>query len=147
MPQNQNASRSAGRPPRVILAAEAVDRLEALAQAAIMRNPDLADLLLEKLGRAQIVIAAKLPSDVVSIGRAVTYRDEATGTEKTVTPVFPEDADISRGRISILTPIGAAILGLATGASPPWNTRTGIRRTLTILRVVADEAAEVGQAQ
>lgn len=62
---------------------------------------------------------------MVAIGRAVTYRDETTGQEKTVTPVFPEKADIACSRISVLTPIGVALIGLAEGASLHWDTRDG----------------------
>ncbi|MEC7257437.1 MAG: GreA/GreB family elongation factor, partial [Pseudomonadota bacterium] len=104
MNAQRSTSRGIGRRPRVVINAESLDRLEALAEGAIQRNPDLADRLLGEIGRARIVPAAKLPPNVVAIGRAVTYRDESTGQEKTVTPVFPEDADIASGRISILTP-------------------------------------------
>ena len=79
---------------------------------------------------------------VVAIGRAVTYRDESTGQEKTVAPVFPEDADIARGRISILTPIGVALIGLAEGASLHWDTRDGKRRVLTVLHVTPKDVSE-----
>jgi regulator of nucleoside diphosphate kinase len=78
---------------------------------------------------------------VVAIGRAVTYRDETTGQEHTVTPVYPEDADIARGQISILTPIGVALIGLAEGASLHWETRAGKRRILTVLHVTSQQAA------
>ena len=98
--------------------------------------------LLGEIGRARIVPAAKLPQNVVAIGRAVTYRDESNGQEKTVTPVFPEDADIARGRISILTPIGVALIGLAEGASLHWDTRDGERRVLTVLHVATQDVPE-----
>ena len=83
----------------------------------------------------------------MAIGRAVTYRDESTGQEKTVTPVYPEDADIARGRISILTPIGVALIGLAEGASLHWDTRDGERRVLTVLQVASQDAPESLEAQ
>ncbi|MCE8439674.1 nucleoside diphosphate kinase regulator [Rhodovulum sulfidophilum] len=142
MTEQRPTSRGTGRRPRVVIADDCLDKLEALAEGAIHRNPDLADRLLGELGRARIVAAAKLPPNVVAIGRAVTYRDESTGQEKTVTPVFPEAADISRGRVSVLTPIGIALIGLAEGASLPWDTRDGKRRVLTVLRVAPQEATE-----
>ncbi|ARC87383.1 nucleoside diphosphate kinase regulator [Rhodovulum sp. MB263] len=142
MTEQHTPSRGTGRRPRVVISADSLDRLEALAQGAIQRNPELADRLLGELGRARIVPVAKLPPDVVAIGRAVTYRDESTGQEKTVTPVFPEAADISSGRVSVLTPIGIALIGLAEGASLPWDTRDGKRRVLTVLRVAPEEVAE-----
>jgi regulator of nucleoside diphosphate kinase len=147
MNMQRSPSRGSGRRPKIVLAADCLDKLEALAEGLIQRNPDLADRLLGEIGRARIVPAEKLPSNVVAIGRAVTYRDETTGQEKTVTPVFPQDADIARGRISILTPIGVALIGLAEGASLHWDTRDGERRLLTVLRVAAQDAAKGPVAQ
>jgi len=128
-------AKPATRRPKVVIAEETLERLEALADGAYHRNPDLADRLLEELGRARIARTGKLPANVVTMGRDVTYRDEASGEEKTVTLVFPEDADISRGLVSVLTPIGIALLGLAEHASLPWQTRSGETRTLTIIKV------------
>lgn len=72
------------------------------------RNPDLAKQLVEELGRARIVTPARLRPDVVDIGRRVTYRDETAEKDHTITLVFPQDADISNERISVMTPIGVA---------------------------------------
>ncbi|GAD56668.1 nucleoside diphosphate kinase regulator [Limimaricola cinnabarinus] len=142
MNAQRSISRGGGRQPRIVIGADCLDRLEAVAERAIVRDPDLADRLLGEIGRARIVPAAKFPSNVVAIGRAVTYRDEATDQEKTVTLVFPEEADIACGRISVLTPIGVALIGLAEGASLHWDTRGGKRRVLTVLRVVREDVAE-----
>ncbi|MBY6058609.1 nucleoside diphosphate kinase regulator [Leisingera daeponensis] len=147
MTEKRPASRGTARRPKVVIAADCLDRLEALAEGAIPRDPDLADRLLEEIGRARIVPGAKLPANVVAIDRPVTFRDEATGQEKTVTPVFPENADIERGRISILTPIGVALIGLSEGASLHWDTRDGKRRVLTVLRVAPHDAAKRLNAQ
>ncbi len=131
-----------GRQLGIVIGAVYLDRLEALAERAIVRDPELAERLLGKIGRARIVPAAQFPLNVVAIGRAVTYRDETTGQEKAVTPVFPEEADIACGRISVLTPIGVALIGLAEGASLHWDTRDGKRRVLTVLRVVREDVSE-----
>lgn len=141
MNERIHSSRATVRQPRIVIGADCLERLEALAESTLRRSPDLADRLLGELGRARIVPVAKLPSNVVTIGRAVTYRDETTGQERTVTPVFPEDADIGCGRISILTPIGVALIGLAEGASLHWDARDGKRRMLTVLRVTLHDAA------
>lgn len=101
----------------------------------MQRNPALADRLMDEIGRARIVPAAKMPTNVVSIGSTVVYRDETTGQEKSVTLVYPEDADISRQKVSIMTPIGVALLGLATGAVFYWDTRDDKRRLLTVISV------------
>ncbi|MFD2856244.1 nucleoside diphosphate kinase regulator [Seohaeicola zhoushanensis] len=135
MNKSQRISGRTARRAKIVIAEETLERLEALAEGAYNRTPELADQLLEELGRARIVSAARLPVNVVSMGRAVTYLDEVSGEEKTVTPVFPEEADISRGLISALTPIGVALIGLAEGASLPWQTRGGETRVLRVLRV------------
>ena len=53
----------------------------------------------------------------------------------TVTLVYPRDADISRGRVSVLTPVGAALIGVSAGDSITWETRTGELRKLTVLKI------------
>lgn len=135
MHETTRTTRASSRRPKVVIGDDDFSRLEALAEGALQRNPALADRLLGELGRARVVPAAKLPPNVVAIGRPVTYRDESTGREKTVTPVFPEDADIAQGRISIMTPIGVALIGLAEGSSLDWEPLDGKRRMLTVLRV------------
>ena len=52
---------------------------------------------------------------MVNIGSQVSFRDEVTGREQTVSIVLPADADIAAGRVSVLTPIGAALIGLKAG--------------------------------
>jgi regulator of nucleoside diphosphate kinase len=49
--------------------------------------------------------------------------------------VFPGDADISTNRVSVLTPIGTALLGLSTGQSIRWKTRDGREQELTVIGV------------
>jgi len=68
-------------------------------------------------------------------GCEVEFRDDTTGKVQTVTLVYPEDADISQGKISVLTPIGAALIGVRVGHSITWETRTGEMRRLTVLQV------------
>lgn len=127
--------RIGGRKPRVVISAASLEHLEGLAEGAMARQPDLANRLLDELARARIVSDAKLPDDVVAMGRSVTYRDESTDQEKTVTPVYPEEADIAQGRMSVFTPIGIALLGLAEGASFQWEARDGALRQLTVVAV------------
>lgn len=122
--------------PQVVIARETLDHLEALVEGAAARMPALADHLLEELSRARIVPADRMPADAVGIGSRVHWRDEATGQDQTATLVWPEHADIKAGRVSVLTPIGVALLGLRTGARFAWETRSGERRTLTVLSVL-----------
>ncbi len=125
------------RAPKITINADDLAHIEALAEGAMQRNPALADRLLEEIGRARIVAPGKMPTNVVSIGSIVTYRDETTGVERTVTLTYPEDADIAQQRVSVVTPIGVALLGLPEGAVFHWDTRTDQRRMLKVLRVQA----------
>lgn len=132
---NPSKARRHQRHPKIVVNANDLAHIEALADGAMQRNPALADRLLDELGRARVVPAEKMPESVVAIGSRVTYRDETTGQVKSVTLVYPEAADISRQRVSVMTPIGVALLGLAEGAAFYWDTRDNQRRTLTVIRV------------
>lgn len=131
------------RRPKIVINADDLAHLEALAEGALKRNAALADRMLEELGRARIVTAKKMPGNVIGIGSTARYRDNDTGQETSVTLVYPEDADIGQGRVSVMTPIGIALLGLAEGASFFWETRGGQRRTLTVIDVVQAAQPEV----
>ena len=127
--------RASTRRPRIVIADTTLARVEAMVDGAMRNNPALAERLLDELSRAKVVPAKKLPANVVSIGNTVTYRNETTGQEQTVALVFPEDADIARGKVSVMTPIGTALLGLAEGAAFYWETRANQRRMLTVTHV------------
>ena len=134
----------AGKRPELVLSAATLNRIESLAEGSMQRNPAMANRLLDEIGRARIVPAEELPGDVVAIGNAVTYRDESNGQERTVTLVFPEDADIDQQRISVITPLGVALIGLSEGAAFYWDTRADQRRMLTVIRVAPVTAPEAG---
>lgn len=93
-----------------------------------------AENLLIEMERARVVADAKLPADVVRMGSRVTYRTDKDD-QIDVTLVYPRDADIAEGKISVLTPVGAALIGLRTGQSITWETRDGRRNVLTVLGV------------
>jgi regulator of nucleoside diphosphate kinase len=65
----------------------------------------------------------------------VQFRDDTTGKVQRVMLVYPEEADISLHKISVLTPVGTALIGLPTGQSITWETPTGELRQLTVLAV------------
>lgn len=138
----QAVKKTSKRNPKVVINADDLAHLEGLADGMLARHPTLADRLFEEIGRARVVAPAKMPRDVVSMGSTVTYRDETTGQEKSVTLVYPEEADITQLRVSVMTPIGVALLGLSAGASFYWDTRDNQRRTLTILSVEQPETQD-----
>lgn len=133
-PWNGNAASGELTPP-ITLTAEDHARLSTLARAAAERMPEVASALADELDRAQVLASGSRPHDVVRMGCDVEFRDDATGKLQTVTLVYPDEADISAGRISVLTPIGTALIGLRAGTSITWRTRTGELRCLTALNV------------
>ncbi|GHG90857.1 nucleoside diphosphate kinase regulator [Pseudodonghicola xiamenensis] len=142
-PQKHAATPPVTRRARLAIAEDQLDALEALATGFARRNPALSDLLLSTLTRARIVPPQRMPADVIQLGRPLRYRDTTDGSEKTVTLVLPEQADIALGRVSVMTPIGVALLGMPAGARAKWTTRSGEKRQLEVLEVlVADPATE-----
>lgn len=136
------AKKTGTRRPKIIIDANQLAHIEGLAEGVRHLNPELADRLLDELARASIIASEKMPANVVTIGSTVTYRDDGNGQEKTATLVYPENADISLLRVSVMTPIGVALLGLAEGASFHWDTRDNQRRLLTVTRVEPPAPAE-----
>ena len=124
----------AGRKPKIVIARSEHERLVAFATAVAAHNPDASDELLAELDRARIVGDGKVPDAVVRMGSTVRYKTD-NGDVRTVTLVYPGEADISVGKVSVLTPIGTALLGLSTGQAIDWTTRGGHRHQLHILDV------------
>nr|WP_283949486.1 nucleoside diphosphate kinase regulator [Limobrevibacterium gyesilva] len=121
--------------PPLTLSTADEERLSGLATMSARRNAEVAELLLEEIGRAQLVPADQMPEGVVRMHAYVEYRDEATGAVRRVQLVYPHEADIAQGSISVLTLVGAGLLGLAAGQSIMWPTQDGRERRLTVLRV------------
>ncbi len=111
-----------------------IDRLRILAEAAAEKYPQTADFLAREIERADILPDAHAVPDLVAMGSEVTFRDDVSGAERTVTLVYPETADVAAGRISILTPIGAALIGLSAGHTIEFQTPSGGWRSLTVLK-------------
>lgn len=109
--------------------------LDRLADGYADTMPEVADYLARELDRARVVPDGGLPGDIVRMGSRVRFRDDTTGQERWVSLVFPGEQDIAAGRISVMTPIGAALIGLARGQSIAWATRRGEARALTVLDV------------
>ena len=123
------------RPPITLSEAEA-DTLYELAWAARGTSQMSAALLLEELARAEFCDSGSLPTDVVTMQSEVVFRDEETGEEHRVTLVYPREADIERDRLSVLTPVGAALIGLQRGSAIDWPNRLGATRRLRIVDVI-----------
>ena len=91
------------------------------------------EFLAREIDRAQVIEETERRPGLVTMGSQVTFRDDVTGQERTVTLVFPDDADVAQNKISVLTPIGAALIGLSINQSIEWQTADGGWRSLTVL--------------
>jgi regulator of nucleoside diphosphate kinase len=97
--------------------------------------------LLAELERAIVVAREAMPRDVVTMYSVVRYRDEYAGVSREVQIVYPEEADIGRERISVLAPVGAALLGLAVGQTIDWTFPGGEIRRLCVEAVISQPDA------
>lgn len=122
------------RPPIKIRQAD-LERLAQLAEAATATSPATAEFLAGEIERATVVPDTAPLTGIVTMESEVVFRDDATGVQKQVTLVYPKAADIEAGRISVLTPIGAALIGLSAGQAISFATPSGERRSLTVLEV------------
>ena len=124
------------RKPAITLSRTDHERLSRLAQSVVDRNPDVADQLLAELDRARVVSDSALSAGVVRMGSTLRFTTDA-GEDRTVTLVYPGEADIAAGKISVLTPIGAALIGLSAKQSIDWTARDGHVHRLTVETVEA----------
>jgi regulator of nucleoside diphosphate kinase len=92
--------------------------------------------LAEELDRAIVVPSDRIPRDVVTMNSRLIYADESAGTRREVELVFPNEADPLTGRISVLAPVGCALLGLRVGQSIDWSLPNGHVHRLRVERVL-----------
>ncbi|MDD2219143.1 MAG: nucleoside diphosphate kinase regulator [Desulfoplanes sp.] len=105
-----------------------LDELIAVARAFGEHVRDDLDDLAEELGRANVVEPTEVPANVVTMNSKVILHDLHTSEDVTYVLVFPNEADVSSGAISVLAPIGTAILGYREGDSVEWPVPAGIRQ-------------------
>lgn len=121
------------RPPVYVTEAD----YERLSNLAALGRTLGAELLGRELDRAVVVRADEAPQRFVRLGSAVTYRDLTSGEVRRVTLVCPDQADIDAGRLSALSPVGAALLGLCAGARFSWSGDDGRPRLVAVEAVEA----------
>ena len=119
--------------PAIMITADDLRRLSPLANSNMTRLSRAARFLAEELDRANIVPAQSDLEGVVRMGSQVTYRDETTGRLREVMLVYPHAADIDLNRISVLSPVGAALIGLSAGQTIEFETPSRDTRSLTVI--------------
>jgi regulator of nucleoside diphosphate kinase len=118
--------------PQIYLTQNDVDRLLRLVEAqsgAHFRK------LESELVRANVLPREKIPADVVTMNSRVIFENETTRERREITLVYPGSADIDSGRVSVLVPIGTALLGLRVGQSIDWELPAGEKQRYRIVEV------------
>lgn len=111
---------------KLIISDQDYERLSKLRDSVVLED---------ELSRAVLVPADQVPANVVKMYSRVTYLDESNGTSREVELVYPEEADSSAGKISILSPVGSALLGLEVGNTIEWLFPDNQSRLLRVINV------------
>lgn len=126
--------------PSIIVSSLDLQRLERLlGRESTGRLPEI-DALQDELDRATVVEPTEMPPQVVTMNSTVRFRDEATGEEHELTLVYPDGRN-QPATVSILAPIGSALLGLSAGQSIDWQVPGGRMMRLRVLEIVRQPEA------
>lgn len=125
----------AGEKPEIHLIDSEADALSELAMAAEARSPEVTAKLFEEIERALIHRRDELPAQVVTMGSHVEFVDEGSGASRTIELVWPRQADLEENRVSVMTLVGAGLIGMQEGTSIEWPDRAGHVRRLRIAKV------------
>lgn len=117
----------------LVMSSVDIDRLRIAMSAGISSGPTT--LLAEEIARAQVVPQTAIPPDVVTMNSRVKIRDAATGQIKDLTLVYPKDANPDTGCVSVLAPIGSALLGLHIGQTIEWPLPGGRTKRITVVEL------------
>ncbi len=120
--------------PPLIMSRPDWNRLDALLESAAARNLPGADALRTELDRAEVVEPGDMPGDIVTMNTTARFADD-DGTDYTLTLVYP-DAAGKPGTVSIMAPVGSALLGLKVGQSIEWRLPGGKQTRLRVLEVL-----------
>ncbi len=121
------------RPPITVTTRD-YERLEQMLRMSKYRNIAGIGALQDELDRANVVEPEELPDDVITLNSTACFIDDGTGDQYEITLVYPDKAD-GVSHISVLAPVGSALLGLAVGQSIPWQVPGRQKLQLRVLDV------------
>ncbi len=126
--------------PDIILSRRDFRRLDTLLGGAVIdRIGKVGEFLLDELSRARVLPDQDVPANVVTMHATVRFRDDESGRISTARLVYPEEARQQPGGISVLTPVGAALLGVSAGDSISYETPDGRVKSLTVIEVTHED--------
>jgi regulator of nucleoside diphosphate kinase len=126
--------------PPIAIRPRDIEQLGRLANAAMEKYPKTAEFLAREVARAEMLSGLTPPEGLVSMGSRVEFRFGGGEETRAITLVYPNEADTAAGKISVLTPIGAALIGLSVGQSIEWQSPAGEWRSLTVVRADPPES-------
>jgi regulator of nucleoside diphosphate kinase len=121
--------------PNIIVSSQDLKRLEVLLGSLSNTFPE-EDALRAELDRADIVAPEKMPPSLVTMNSKVRVAIQPSGKEFELTLVYPKDMDASPGKISILAPVGSALLGLSIGQEIEWSVPGGSMIRVRIVEIL-----------
>lgn len=131
--------------PPIIVSSLDVVRLERLLESGAYRNLPGIDALRSELDRATVVEPTAIPPGVVTMNSTVRFVDDESKARFELTLVYPDEGGAS-DKVSVIAPVGSALLGLSVGQSIFWQVPGGRRLQLRVLEVVHQPEA-MGQLQ
>lgn len=124
-----------GLPPSIIVSSHDMDRLEAMLESPTHSRNPAAAALSQELERAQVLPPQDVPADIVTMHSRVDCVDELHDEKHSLTLVYPHEADLDKGLVSVLAPVGSALLGLSVGQSIDWAAPGGRQLRLRVIAV------------
>lgn len=118
--------------PPIVISSLDCERIEALLESPQYRNFPGAAALRAEIERASILEPKDMPPDVVTMNSVVSVVDEGANERHQLTLVYPRESDGDPGKVSVLAPVGSAILGLRVGQTMQWPMPGGRVRTLRV---------------
>ena len=123
----------------ITIAATDYEKLAELVETTRVSMPELSSYLEQELDRAKIVSQADPAS--VQMGSSVRFHDHGSGRMHEIRLVYPADSSMAEGRLSVLTPVGSALLGQQAGSTAPCRNAAGRVRSLTVMSVIPPDGA------
>jgi regulator of nucleoside diphosphate kinase len=124
-----------GLPPSIVVSTRDMARLEALLDSPALSRHPAAVALAQELERAQVLPPEEIPEGIVTMHSRVDCEDELHDEKHSLTLVYPHEADFDKGRVSVLAPVGSALLGLSVGQTIDWTAPGGRKLRLRVTAV------------
>lgn len=129
---------ASGLPPSITVSSHDLARLEALLDSPAASALPAAAALSDELTRATVLAPGEMPAGIVKMHSRVECEDATTGDKHVLTLVYPREANVDEHKVSVLAPVGTALLGLSIGQSIEWDAPGGRKLKLRVTAVHDD---------